>query len=118
MAISGTSLSHYSPAYPDRRSAPRVKDAQPLVTLVKDSGQRSAPPRERVIEGEVVAQPFATGRYSTETIFNRVFIEGAFRHQNSVDGEPRSSRSAITAYQNATKLGVEDGNGRLVDSFV
>ena len=117
MAISGTVLSHYSPAYPDRRSAPRVKDAAPLVTLVQDSGQRSAPPRERVIEGEVVGQPYA-GRYSAETIFNRVFIEGAFRHQDTADGEPRSSPAAIAAYQNATKLGVEDGNGRLVDSFV
>ncbi|KAF0190746.1 MAG: hypothetical protein FD165_2415 [Gammaproteobacteria bacterium] len=121
MAISGTALSLYSPGVTALRAEQRFNAAQPVVVPVKQTGARSSPQKEKVLEGELIEQPFRTGN-TTETIFSRAFVEGSFDYQASGNQfrEVRSGRQAVAAYLETTNVDPHYGNAsnRLVDFFV
>ena len=121
MAISGIAISHYSPAVQAFRTGQRFNAVPPVMVPVKQTGARPSPQRERVLEGELLEQPFRAGN-TTETIFSRAFIEGAFDYQTSgnVFQEVRSGRQAVASYRETATVDalLDDGKNRTVDFFV
>lgn len=115
MAIAGIVPSLYSPGgYPPRSNAAPVP-----MSPVGPAPARNPPPRERVLEGELL-EPFAVVDAAIETLFSHAYIEGSVEHRaGGIFRQVHSGQQAVAAYLNITSVqSLLDDMPARVDFFV